>query len=79
MTNLPPAAVLDTSTAWQPVAWKRGTERRLAFCAPSPTPPTGPERRRLPVVATKNRFIRLDTLLRWVPTAPLGRPVVPDV
>ena len=32
-----------------------------------------------PTVDTKNRFIRLDTLLRWVPTAPLGRPVVPEV
>ncbi len=36
ITNLPPAAVFDTSTAWHPVAWKRGTERRLAFWVPLP-------------------------------------------
>ena len=65
--------------AWQPVAWKRGTDRRLAFWPDSPPSRLGPLRRRLPAVATKNRFIRFETLLRWVPTAPLGRPVVPEV
>ena len=34
MTNLPPAAVLVTSRAWQPVAWKSGTDKRLAFWVP---------------------------------------------
>jgi hypothetical protein len=32
-----------------------------------------------PGVLMKKRFIRLVHMLRWVPTAPLGRPVVPDV
>ena len=38
MTSLPPAAVLVTSTAWQPVAWNRGTDKRLAFWVPAPVP-----------------------------------------
>ena len=28
---------------------------------------------------TKNRLMRLVQMLRWVPSAPLGRPVVPEV
>ena len=79
MTSLPPAAVLETSTAWHPVAWNRGTDSRLAFWVLPVTSPTDPLRRRLPRVATKKRFMRLETLLRWDPTAPLGRPVVPEV
>ena len=80
ITSLPPAAVLETSTAWQPVAWKSGTDSRLAFWVPLLD--VGHRRRCAawcPTVDTKNRFIRLETLLRWVPTAPLGRPVVPEV
>ena len=79
ITSFPPAAVLVTSRAWQPVAWKRGTDNRLAFWVPLLTSPGPPPRRRPPTVATKKRFIRLDALFRWVPTAPLGFPVVPEV
>ncbi len=61
------------------MAWKSGTDRRLAFWVPLPASPTLPLRRRVPTVDTKKRFIRLDTLFRWVPTAPLGFPVVPEV
>src|ERR1700733_6210449 len=31
ITSLPPAVVFDTRMAWHPVAWKSGTEGRLAF------------------------------------------------
>jgi hypothetical protein len=79
MTSLPPAAVLVTSRAWQPVAWNRGTDSRLAFCPPGDASFWAVVRRMPPRVETKNRFIRLEQLLRWLPTAPLGRPVVPDV
>ena len=79
ITSLPPAAVLETSTAWHPVAWKSGTDSRLAFWAPLLTSATAPLRRSVPRVEMKNRFIRLEALLRWVPTAPLGWPVVPEV
>ncbi len=79
MTSFPPAAVLVTSRAWHPVAWNSGTDRRLAFCPPGDAAFWALVRRMPPTVATKNRFIRLEQLLRWVPTAPLGRPVVPDV
>ena len=30
-------------------------------------------------VEMKNRFIKFEHEFRWVPTAPLGRPVVPEV
>ena len=32
ITSFPPAAVLVIMTAWQPVAWKRGTDSRYEFC-----------------------------------------------
>ena len=80
MTSLPPAAVLETRTAWQPVAWKRGTDSRLAFWrAAAHVGHVAAASHACPTVETKKRFIRLETLLRWVPTAPLGRPVVPEV
>ena len=79
ITNLPPAAVLVTSSAWQPVAWNSGTDSRLAFWTPGDASFWAWVRRMPPTVETKNRFMRLEQLLRWVPTAPFGRPVVPEV
>ena len=81
MTSLPPAAVLATRTEWQPVAWKSGTLRRYEFCSPLlVSKGDWPSLARIaPRAATKNRLIRLVQMLRWVPTAPLDRPVVPDV
>ena len=79
MTSFPPAAVLETRMAWQPVAWKSGTDSRLEFWTLPVGSATSPFRRIEPTVETKKRFIRLEMLLRWVPTAPLGRPVVPEV
>ena len=32
ITIFPPAPMLPTMTAWQPVAWKSGTESRIALC-----------------------------------------------
>ena len=67
-------------TEWQPVAWNSGTERRKAACVFSPVVSrAGLPKRVAPRVLMKKRLIRLVPMLRWVPTAPLGRPVVPDV
>ena len=80
ITSLPPAATFETMTEWHPVAWKSGTERRKAGCALSPTGSrAGVPNRMDPRVLMKNRLIKLVHMLRCVPTAPLGRPVVPDV
>ena len=81
MTSFPPAAVLLTRTEWHPVAWKSGTDKRLAFWPPGarhrPWRPVAAQRS--PGLWTKNRLMRLVRMLRWVPTAPLGLPVVPEV
>ena len=80
ITSFPPAARLETMTEWQPVAWNSGTESRKAACVFSPVGAEGRLPKRVaPRVLMKKRLIRLVHMLRWVPTAPLGRPVVPDV
>jgi len=79
ITSFPPAARLETMTEWQPVAWKSGTDRRKAACVFSPTGARAVPKRVAPRVLMKKRLIRLVAMFRWVPTAPLGRPVVPDV
>ena len=62
------------------MAWNSGTESRMAGWAFSlDVVQAGEPKRMPPRLLTKNRFIRLEHMLRWVPTAPLGRPVVPDV
>ena len=79
ITSFPPAARLETMTEWHPVAWNSGTERRKAAWAFSPTGARPVPKRVAPRVLMKKRLIRLVHMFRWVPTAPLGRPVVPDV
>jgi len=79
ITSFPPAARLETMTEWHPVAWKSGTDRRKAACVFSPTGARDVPNRVAPRVLMKKRLMRLVAMLRWVPTAPLGRPVVPDV
>ena len=80
ITSFPPAARLATMTEWQPVAWNSGTESRKAGCAFSAVGSRGELPNRMPPrVLMKKRLIRLVAMLRCVPTAPLGRPVVPDV
>ena len=80
ITSFPPAARLETMTEWQPVAWNSGTESRKAGCVLSPVCSRGELPKRMaPRVLMKKRLIRLVHMLRCVPTAPLGRPVVPDV
>ena len=72
--------MLETMTEWHPVAWKSGTESRKAGCAFSLVDSRAAvPKRMVPRELMKKRLIRLVTMLRWVPTAPLGRPVVPDV
>ena len=83
ITIFPPAAMLVTMTEWHPVAWKSGTESRKAGCVFSGRSPVDSRaaapKRMEPRELMKKRLIRLVHMLRWVPTAPLGRPVVPDV
>ena len=80
ITSFPPAARLDTMTEWQPVAWNSGTERRKAACDLSPVASrVGLPKRVAPRVLMKKRLMRFVHMFRCVPTAPLGRPVVPDV
>ena len=69
-------------TEWHPVAWKRGTESKKAgwVLAPVVVPRASPCRSAVePRELMKKRLIKFVHMLRWVPTAPLGRPVVPDV
>ncbi len=62
------------------MAWKNGTESRYAFCTPAPgIAAGGASDRAAPRAAQNTRLIRLVQMLRWVPSAPFGRPVVPDV
>jgi hypothetical protein len=64
------------------VAWKNGTDRRLAVCvraggAPSAASFGGVRTAdRAPAKASDMMFV---VKFRWVPRAPLERPVVPDV
>ncbi len=80
MMIFPPAARFVTMTEWHPVAWKRGTESKKAGWVLVPVSSSAAVPKRVePRVLRKKRLIRFVHMLRWVPTAPLGRPVVPDV
>src|SRR5215471_3553807 len=80
-TSLEPATIEPWRIEWQPVAWKNGTDKRLAVCAGAGGwPATGSFggvriADRAPAKASDMMFV---VKLRWVPRAPLGRPVVPD-
>ncbi len=83
MTSLPPASTLLTRMEWQPVAWNRGTDSSMTLgpsAAALPAPSEDAAAACRPArMATKNRLMGLVQMLRWVPSAPLGRPVVPEV
>src|SRR4051794_10208099 len=71
-TTLPPAAVNGRRNDWSPPTWKNGNVSRVVgggAAGPSPAA-------RAPRYTT---FMRKAPKFRWVATAPLGRPVVPDV
>ena len=80
-TILPPAMSVGLSTAKQPVAWKNGTERSVQRCGSFSGSATGtgsPRRRKFRAAALPDAKM-LEFMLRCVPSAPLGLPVVPDV
>ena len=79
ITSFPPAAVLTTMLARQPVAWKSGTDSRNEFCEARRRSRREPGSAAGPAWPMKNRFMRFVQALRCVPTAPFGRPVVPEV
>ena len=80
ITIFPPNARLATNTEWHPVAWKNGTDSKYAFCSPAPGAATGAASDRAAARDDANtRLIRFVQMLRCVPSAPFGRPVVPDV
>ena len=80
ITSLFPAAVFATKTEWHPVAWNSGTDNRYAPVRRCRRPGGALVGERSPArELRKKRLIRLVPMLRWVPTAPLGFPVVPEV
>ncbi len=64
---------------WQPVAWNSGTDSKNEGCVLSSGSNSDDPNRLAPREFTKKRLIKLVIMLRWVPTAPFGRPVVPEV
>ena len=80
ITSLPPEAVLAMRIEWQPVAWNSGTDNNMAFGRPVDISSTCSSLAiSCPRALMKPRLRRFVQILRWVPRAPFGRPVVPDV
>ena len=69
-------------TGTRPVTWKSGTQSMNAVCG---APPSSTVRRILRFAQVADRHARAANAssalrtARWVETAPLGRPVVPEV
>ena len=87
-TSFPPTAVTGCRQQLQPVTWNSGTpstEPGMASPVCLSDPAGGsPAATALAsalacIICQKARFKRLDTAPRWVSTAPLGCPVVPEV
>ena len=86
MTSFPPVAADGIMVARQPVAWNSGTDNRPLRCVRDVAAPGAGVRspglgaaRVMARAPTKKMFMRLVQQFRCVPTAPLGRPVVPEV
>ena len=80
-TILPPAFMVGPSVADRPVAWNIGTTSRVARCGSLCGSVSGrgsPARRKLRM-ALMPPAPMLEVMFRWVPSAPLGFPVVPEV
>ena len=80
-TILPPAFRAGDRFADRPVAWNIGTTSRLTRCGSLCGSLSGngwPARRKLRV-AEMPLAMMFDVMLRWVPSAPFGLPVVPEV
>src|SRR3954454_19642881 len=76
ITSFNPAEKQESITGTQPVTWKSGT-MRMNDGAPAGAGASGRRARSMaPRHPKPNRACTMD---RWVETAPLGRPVVPDV
>ena len=80
-TILPPAFIVGPSVADRPVAWKNGTTRRVTRCGSlcGSLSGTGSPARRKLRTAEMPPAPMFEVMLRWVPSAPFGRPVVPEV
>ncbi len=81
MVILLPALVPPTREAWQPVAWKSGTDSSGAacwLCWAISASRSMPERNAVRAAA-KRMPSGEPAMLRCVPSTPLGRPVVPLV
>src|SRR5450755_4414136 len=75
ITNLAPAKRLGLSTAKQPVAWKNGTDSRVARCGAAGSGAGGASpRRRNERAAEQAVAMMLELMLRWVASAPFGLP-----
>ena len=81
ITILPPAFMLGLRLADRPVAWNIGTTSRLtrwgSLCG-SLSGRGWPARRKLRA-AEMPLAMMFEVMLRWVPSAPFGFPVVPEV
>jgi hypothetical protein len=64
-TVVPPTWVIVRSWAMRPVTWKSGTATNVRSSGPRPR--------------QRSKVITELMIPRWVPIAPLGRPVVPEV
>ncbi len=80
ITRRPPRKRFGTRVAKQPVTWNSGIESRPTFWgADGSGTGTGSPRRRKARAAENGWAITLLAPARWVPIAPLERPVVPEV
>src|SRR5690349_13398389 len=76
-TMVPPANTVGIRIAWQPVAWKKGTANKTTRLDASAG---GLSPRRTQAWAPEYAAAMIaEVEFRWVPRAPLGCPVVPDV
>ena len=79
-TILAPIASDGIIAAWHPVTWNKGTTINELFCgALGSGGGKGSPRRRKPRAMPKGRTNTDVVQFRWVPSAPFGFPVVPDV
>src|SRR3569623_1194338 len=80
ITSLAPPIRLGFRLAKHPVAWKKGTLIRLERwgAAGSGAGGCSPRRRKARAAPTPPAMM-LELMLRWVASAPFGRPVVPEV
>ncbi len=78
-TSFVPLSSDGAITAWLPVTWKNGTASSTDFWAAGSGAGSGSPRRTKLRAAANTGATAPMPMFRWVPSAPLGAPVVPEV